>query len=136
MSYGIQPIEYFGSVNSITPVQAWEIAHGAPKTVYFTLTQIDSLGSRRFIPPAGTAVGINFFRSRPATINSLPQTISKTATQVSPTEDKSIYSVTLTLDDVNTIISGSIQLVVTIGGVANKVAIPYIVKKSYAAPGY
>lgn len=133
--FGIQPIEYYNNINDFTPIKSWEIASGSPVTLYFILTKTDGLGNRRFIIDNSTTVNIAFLRSRPAKSGEIAKTISKTATTVSP-NDKSLFQITLSAEDAATILSGSIQLIVTISGSQNKSSIPYIVKKNISSPGF
>lgn len=136
MAYGIIPIAYYGNVNSLTPVKDWEIPAGSPITLYFILSITDALGTRRYIPPAGTSVQVSFMRSRPATVNSTTQTITKTALPTAPTEDKSIYQCLLTAEEASTVLSGTVQLIVTQAGSTYKTNIQYLVRKTIAAPGF
>ena len=133
--FGIQPIEYYNNINDFTPIKSWDIASGSPVTLYFILTKTDGLGNRRFIIDNSTTVNIAFLRSRPAKSGEIAKTISKTATTVSP-NDKSLFQITLSAEDAATILSGSIQLIVTISGSQNKSSIPYIVKKNISSPGF
>jgi len=133
--FGIQPIEYFSNINDFTFIKSWEVSSGSPTTLYFILTKTDGLGNRRFIIDNSTTVNVAFLRSRPAKSGETAKTISKTATVVSP-NDKSLFQITLSADDAATILSGSVQLIVTIGGAQNKSSVPYIVKKSISSPGF
>jgi len=135
MSLSLQPIEYFGNVNDFKPASAWEVVHNSTLRIYFVLTKVDSLGTRRYIPSTGTAVSLNFLRSRPATTGSTAQTIAKTAVALS-SDDKSMYYVDLTAADSTAIISGGVQLVITTGSNAQNYNLPYLVKKIIATPGY
>lgn len=135
MNFGIQPIEYYGNINDFTPVKNWDISSGSPATLYFILTKTDGLGTKRFIIDNSTTVNVLFLRSRPAKSGETAKTISKTATIVSQ-NDKSLFQINLSADDASNILSGSVQLVVTISGAQNKSSIPYVVKKSVSSPGF
>lgn len=135
MNFGIQPIEYYGNVNDFTPIKSWNISSGGPTTLYFVLTKTDGLGTRRFIIDNSTTVNVLFLRSRPAKSGETAKTISKTAMIVSQ-NDKSLFQISLSADDASTVLSGSVQLVVTISGAQNKSSVPYIVKKSISSPGF
>lgn len=135
MNFGIQPIEYYGNINDFTPVKNWDISSGSPVTLYFVLTKTDGLGTRRFIIDNSTTVNVLFLRSRPAKSGETAKTISKTALAVSA-NDKSLFQINLSADDATNILSGSVQLAVTIGGAQNKSSVPYVVKKSISSPGF
>lgn len=135
MNFGIQPIEYFGNINDFTPVKSWDVSSSSPATLYFVLTKTDGLGSRRFIVDNSTTVNVLFLRSRPAKSGETAKTISKTAVTVSP-NDKSLFQINLSAEDASNILSGSVQLVVTISGTQNKSSVPYIVKKNISSPGF
>lgn len=131
--YGLAPIELF-NVNDFKPIQTWEISNGTTTTVAFILTKTDSLGTRRFIPPAGSLVQLQFVRARAATATSQAVTLTKTGVVLA--DDKSIYQVSLSADDTKNIISGGIQLALTISGQQTLINIPYLVKKCYSSPGF
>jgi hypothetical protein len=133
--FGIQPIEYFSNINDFTFIKSWEVSSGSPTTLYFILTKTDGLGNRRFIIDNSTTVNVAFLRSRPAKSGETAKTISKTATVVSP-NDKSLFQITLSADDASSILSGSVQLIVTISGAQTKSSVPYIVKKNISSPGF
>jgi hypothetical protein len=135
MIFGIQPIEYFGNINDFTIVKNWEISSGSPATIYFILTKTDGLGTKRFIVDNSTTVNVAFLRSRPAKSGETAKTISKTAMVVSQ-NDKSLFQINLSADDTTTILSGSVQLIVTISGTQNKSSVPYVVKKNISSPGF
>lgn len=135
MQFGIQPIEYYGNINDFSPVKSWEVAAGSPTVLYFILTKSDSLGTKRFIIDNSTTVNVLFLRSRPAKSGETAKTISKTATVLSQ-NDRSFFQINLSAEDTNNILSGSVQLVVTINGAQNKSSIPYVVKKSISSPGF
>lgn len=134
MNYTLQPLEFY-SLNDFVIKDVWEISPGAPVSLYFVLQKIDQLGRRRFVPAAGTVASLQFLRARAASINSTSQNISKSATTVSA-DDKSLLKVDLTSDDTKNIISGSVQLVVTISGTAYTQVIPFAVKKAMNGPGF
>lgn len=131
--FGIQPIELF-SANDFRAIPYWDIPNGASKTISFILTKTDSLGTRRYIPAAGSTVQIKVMRARAATSNSQAETITKTC--IPRPEDKSMFEVSLTVDDTKKMISGSVHLVLTEGGNVNSVNVPFLIKKSYSDPGF
>jgi hypothetical protein len=134
MSYTLQPIDYF-NVNDFVPKSAWDLQNSAPVSLYFVLQKTDRLGTRRFLPPAGSSVTVIFLRSRPASINSVAANLTKVASAVTA-DDKSLFRVDLTADDSSKVISGSLQLVVTIGGTPYTQSIPYAIKKVMSGPGF
>jgi hypothetical protein len=134
-SYNLQPIEYT-NVNLFFPMSSWSLVHNSPATIAFVLQVIDAAGIRRFVPPAGTAVKLGFVKSRAPVVGSSSQVISKTAVQLAPTEDKSLYKVDLTAADTATLITGGITLSITLSGVEYMFNIPNIVVKSMNQPGF
>jgi hypothetical protein len=134
-TYSVQPIEYT-NVNLFLPMSAWTVSHNSPATIQFVLVVTDGIGTRRFIPPAGSAVKLSFVKSRAPVVGSVSQIISKTAVQLAATEDKSLFKVDLTASDTATLITGGITLSVTIAGVEYSSNIPNIIVKNMNQPGF
>lgn len=128
---GISPLDYY-TINSFAFSDSWQIPHGSAMQIYFILTQTDTLGTRRYIPTAGSVVTVNFMRQR--TLNTITpgstsaQTVSKTATILDP-RDSSLYTIMLTADDTKAIITGGAQLQISVGGNISSYSVPYMVKK-------
>ena len=128
---GFSPIDYY-TVNSFAFVDSWQIPHGSALQVYFILTQTDTLGTRRYIPPVGAVITVNFMRQR--SVNTITpggtnaQTVTKTATIIDP-RDSSLYTLSLTAEDTKTIISGGAVISVSVGGNVSSYSVPYVVKK-------
>lgn len=131
--YGLIPLELYNA-NDFKPIAAWDIPNGVTTTLALMLTKTDALGTRRFIPPAGTLVQLQFVRARAATATSQAITLTKTCVVLA--EDKSMYQVSLTADETKNIISGGLQLSLTISGVQTLINLPYLVKKTYSSPGF
>lgn len=134
-SYNLQPIEYT-NVNMFLPIASWSLVHNSPAVVSFMLQIVDGMGTRRFVPPAGTSVKLGFVKSRAPVVGSSSQVISKTAVQWAPTEDRSLYKVELTAADTATLITGGITLSITLSGVEYSFNIPNIVVKNMNLPGF
>jgi hypothetical protein len=134
-TYSLQPIE-FTNVNLFVPMSSWQVLHNTPTTLSFMLLMIDGFGTRRFIPPPGTAVKLSFIKSRAPVVGSNAQLISRTAVALAPTEDKSLFKVDLTAADTATLITGGITLSVTVSGVEYLTNIPNIVVKNMNQPGF
>jgi hypothetical protein len=134
-------LDYY-NINSFSFTEGWQVPNNSAITLYFMLTQSDSLGVRRFLPVAGSTVQLNFFRQR--SINqgapgvspggTGAQTISKFAAIID-SRDSSVYSVQLTPADTSAIISGSVQLVITSNGSPLSYSVPYAVKKIQSSAG-
>ena len=60
---GISPLDYY-TINSFAFSDSWQIPHGSAMQIYFILTQTDTLGTRRYIPTAGSVVTVNFMRQK------------------------------------------------------------------------
>jgi hypothetical protein len=133
----ISTLDYF-DLNNFSFTDSWQIPHGSKAVLYFMLTKADSIGTRRFIPPVGTVVKINFMRQR--TVNQITpggtqaQTVSKIATVVD-VKDSSIFSFTLSSQETATIISGGVQLVLDTAGDVSSYSVPYVVKKTMTGAG-
>lgn len=130
---GLRPVEIF-SINDFQVIEQWDIADGTATTISFILTKSDSLGERRYIPAAGSTVQLSFLRARSANSNSQALTITKTG--IAKADDRSMYDVALTAADTENIISGGVKLVINESGSATSVNVPYVIKKSYADPGF
>lgn len=131
--FGIRPIEVF-SINDFRIIEEWSIPNGASKTISFILTKNDSLGERRYIPASGATVQIKFMRARAASSTAKAVTLTKSA--IPKPEDRSMFDVSLTAQDTETIISGGVHVVVTESGSSNNFNVPYLIRKVYADPGY
>lgn len=137
----ISTLDYY-NINSFSFTEGWQIPNNSAMTLYFMLTQTDSLGLRRFLPAVGATVQLNFLRQRsinqgapgvsPGGTNA--QTVSKFATLIDP-RDSSIYSIQITAADSAMIISGSVQLVITTAGNPVSYSVPYVVKKIQSSAG-
>lgn len=134
-TYSIQPIEYT-NVNLFLPISAWTVQHNCPTSVCFVLMITDGMGTRRFIPSAGTSVKLGFVKSRAPVVGSTSQVISKAAVQLAATEDKSLYRADLTAADTAALITGGVTLSVTISGVEYLTNIPNIIVKNMSQPGF
>lgn len=134
-TYTVQPLNYINE-NLFTEIPSWEIPHGQACALYFQLMITDALGTRRFLPPTSSQVRLQFISSRPPTIGSASTNISKFATQVLPSSDKSLYQVTLMPTETSKIITGGVQLIVTINGSDMTFSLPYMVKKLRSDPGF
>lgn len=130
---GLRPVEIF-SINDFQIIGEWNIADGTATTISFILTKTDSLGERRYVPATGSTVQLSFLRARAATSNSTALTITKTG--IAKSEDRSMYDVALTAADTENIISGGVKLTINEGGSTTSVNVPYVIKKSYADPGF
>lgn len=135
MSVYLRPISFI-DVNVFFPIDEWEIPHGSYVTVYFQLMNKDVMGTRRYIPAAGSAVSLEWTRSRAASINQTSETITRPAIEVAPTDDRSIYRVDLTADDTSKIASGGVLLKITENGVTKTTPIPYVISKVCGKPGF
>jgi hypothetical protein len=135
----ISPLDFY-TVNDFTFTNSWSIQNGSTTVLYFILTSEDSTGVRRYIPPVGTSIILNFMRQR--NINqitpgsTLAQTVSKTAVVVDP-RDSSLYQIQLSSAETSTIISGGVQLVLSnpTTGSTETYMIDYKVKKIMSNAG-
>ena len=134
-TYSVQPLNYINE-NLFTEIPNWEIPHGQACTLYFQLMIDDALGTRRFLPPVSSQVKLQFISSRPPTVGSASTNISKFAAQILPSADKSLYQVVLMPTETSKIITGGVQLIVTINGSEMTFSQPYMVKKLRSEPGF
>lgn len=134
-SYTVQPVEYT-NVNLFLLISSWQVAHNSPATLSFVLQIVDGMGTRRFVPPAGTSVKVSFVKSRAAVSGSSAVMLSKTAVQLAPTEDKSLFKIDLTAQDTATLITGGVSLQLTMSGSEYVFSIPNIVVKNMNQPGF
>lgn len=133
----ISPLDFY-TINDFSFSHSWNIQHGSTTTLYFLVTAEDSAGIRRYIPPVGTTVALNFMRQRSVNQitpgNTMAQTVNKIATMVDP-RDSSLYQIQLSSAETSTIISGGVQLVLTNSGSTESYMIPYMVKKIMSSAG-
>ena len=133
----ISPLDFY-TVNDFSFASSWQIQNGSTTSIYFIITAEDGAGVRRYIPPIGTVVALNFMRQRSVNQitpgSTLAQTVNKIATIVDP-RDSSLYQIQLSSADTSTIISGGVQLVLTHNGAVESYMIPYMIKKIMSSAG-
>ena len=135
MAITLRPIHYI-NINTFYSLEEWEIVGGSATTVYFVLMSENPFGFGRYIPAAGSAVSLEWIRSRAASINHVSETITRPAIEVAPTDDRSIFRVDLTADDTSKIASGGVMLKITENGVTKTYPIPFIISKVCGQPGF
>lgn len=133
MSYTVQPVEFY-ALNDFIPKKEWEVQNSAV-SLYFILQKTDQLGTRRFVPTAGSVLTVSFMRARAASVGSAPISVVKTATTVSA-DDKSFFKVDLSAAEAGNVISGTAMFTLTVSGTPTSFNVPYAVKKIMNGPGF
>ncbi len=96
MRYGFILLDNYFNINALDLTEKLSIITGNPATIYFRLVTIrgdtgdlchDTL---RFIPPSGTQAFVSF-----TSIDDSLDIINRPATQIAPTQDASIFTITI-----------------------------------------
>lgn len=140
MAYQLLALDMFQAPNNYapTPGGTFNLTEPNAQTLWFQLQVSDSLGVRRFIPPNGTSLTLEFQRANKFVgTNRAPQesaqTVLKTATP--NTDDRSLFSVALTTQDVTQIRSGTLKVNITTAGVTTSFVDNFAVRKKLTDPG-
>jgi hypothetical protein len=139
-TYIAVPLDMIQAPNNFAVLESgmFSVIQPNATTLWFILQVSDSLGQRRYIPPTGSVLTVQFMRANQFTGSfqqptEVVQTVSKTAT--AHADDKSLFSVALTSQDVSTIKSGTVKFSLLSGGVTTAWHQNYALKKTLTDPG-
>lgn len=134
--FSVKPLDLFDEPNDIAPLEYWEVTQDSPVRLSFQVMVSDSLPIRRFMVPTGQGIKVKFMRAKVAKLgqSSTSQTFEVQATPVAM--DRSIWSVNLTAEQVNTLVSGTVQFNIYNGTtLVQTINSPYMVKKILTGAG-
>lgn len=120
----------------------WELINPNAQVLWLQLKVDDSLGLRRYIPAAGSLLSVVFQRADDFQMSTTPRTklqvesrsITKTAT--TNMDDRSLWNISLTSQDVAGVLSGTVKFSLTEAGVVNTWVQNYFLKKNMTDPGF
>lgn len=146
-SYKIVPLDMIDAPNDfgVLPDTQWPIVGNNPLVLWFQFRKVDMLGERRYLVAGGGSVQLAFLRAdtpgQPANLqtNSMFTPVSQvqtvTVVAVPYAGDQSLYSINLTSQQTQLIISGTVQVSLTEAGVTTVWNQNYLVKKTLALAG-
>lgn len=134
MKFYWTPLEVLSAPNDFTEIKQWNVTAGTAETLWLRLMIHDSYGDRRYIPPAGsgptiTTVKVTFQRARQSVLGSVDTSQTFEVSATVNTDDRSMWSFSLTAAQMNMLISGTVKVTLTIGGTSGTV---YTMNKAYA----
>jgi hypothetical protein len=134
--FGVKPLDLFDEPNDIAELEFWEVTQDSPVRLSFQIQISDTLPKRRFMVPTGQTVKVKFQRAKVAKLGqaAASQTFEVAATPMAM--DRSIWSINLTADQVNLLVSGTVQFNIYNGAtVVQTINSPYMIKKILTGPG-
>lgn len=140
--FKVIPLDVISAPNHFTPLpnNRWEVINPNAQTLWFQLQIVDSLGARRYMPAAGSTLQVVFQRSdliANDNLNRLTNTsrnVTKTAT--ANADDRSLYSIAMTTQDIQNIVSGSTKYTLTEGATTTTWVFDWSIMKTLTDPGF
>lgn len=111
MTITIQPIQLYCSPNDFAPYpsgQPWEVTAKTATTLSFQFQTTDTMGTRRYLVPAGRTVTVKFMRAKVMKLGQLDTAQTFSVAAVPMTEDRSIWTINLTADQASQVVSGTV----------------------------
>lgn len=133
MSITVKQLTMYASPNDFAyfeQSQPWEVVQNTPVTLSFQFQTQDQLPLRRYIVPTGRIVNIEFMRMKVSKLGQpdTAQSFSVVATPV--TEDRSIWSISLTAAQASLVASGTVKFNILNGTTVEKsIQMSFFVKK-------
>jgi hypothetical protein len=108
----IQAITMYLEPNDYSVAKNWKVTQGVACTLYFQVLKQDELPTRRFIVAAGQTIKVKFQRAKKFQTNQ--DTVSQTfeVTAIAVATDRSLWSIALTADQVNQLVSGTVNFTI------------------------
>jgi hypothetical protein len=134
--FGVKPLDLFDEPNDIAELEYWEVTQDSPTRLSFQIQISDTLPKRRFMVPTGQTVKAKFQRAKVAKLGqtSTSQTFEVAATPMAM--DRSIWTINLTAEQVNLLVSGTVQFNIYNGAtLVQTINSPYIIKKIMTGAG-
>jgi hypothetical protein len=134
--FQVKPLDLFDEPNDIAPLEYWEVTQDSPVRLTFQIMISDALPLRRFMVPVGQVVKAKFQRAKVAKLGqaSVSQTFEVQALPMAM--DRSIWTMSLTADQVNTLVGGTVQFSIYNGAtLVQTINVPYMIKKILTGAG-
>lgn len=134
--FQVKPLDLFDEPNDIAPLDYWEVTQDSPVKLTFQLLVSDALPLRRFMVPTGQVVKAKFQRAKTAKLGqaSTSQTFEVQALPMAM--DRSIWTLNMTAEQVNLLVSGTVQFNIYNGAtVVQTINSPYMIKKILTGAG-
>jgi len=134
--FQVKPLDIFDEPNDIAPLEYWEVTQDSPVRLTFQIMISDALPLRRFMVPTGQVVKAKFQRAKVAKLGqaSASQTFEVQALPMAM--DRSIWTMSLTADQVNTLVGGTVQFSIYNGAtLVQTINVPYMIKKILTGAG-
>lgn len=144
MSLTSTPINMISAPNTFSVLSSgrWEITDPNAQELWLQINTDDQLGFRRYIPAAGATLSVLFQRAdsfsvdgvRLSRLQANSQSVTKTAT--ADTNDRSLWKISLTPQDTQTILSGTVKFALTEGTTTTTWVQNYFLKKNLTEAGF
>ena len=110
--------------------QPWEVTQNTATTLSFQFQTQDQLPLRRYIVPTGRTVTVEFMRMKVSKLGQPDTAQSFTVNATPVTEDRSIWSISLTAAQASLVASGTVKFNILNGTTVEKsVQMSFFVKK-------
>ncbi len=143
MSFLSIPLDMISAPNYYAPAAngMWVLTNPNQQTLWFSLTLNDSLGQRPYTPGNGATLNLTFQRAdlinlspiNNGTLINTIQTLVKPATAF--TANRTLWSVSLNAQDINTALSGTVKFTLTDSGNVTTWLQNWLIKKMQTDPG-
>ena len=134
--FQVKPLDLFDEPNDIAPLEYWEVTQDSPVRLSFQILITDSLPMRPFMVPTGQVVKAKFQRAKVAKLGQAPNSQTFEVQALPMAMDRSIWTVNLTADQVNTLVSGTVQFNIYNGTtLVQTINTPYMIKKILTGAG-
>lgn len=142
MSFKIIPLDMISAPNTYAPLAdgLWVLNSSNAQTLWFRIDVVDSLGQRPYVTASGSTLKLTFQRadllslSNQGNLINTPQNVEKIGAANSL--NRSIYSVSMTSQDVQKAVSGTVKFELTEGSTVNTWVQNWMVKKTSTSPGF
>jgi len=126
MSFQVKPLDMILAPNYFAPLSdgRWMITDPNATTLWFQLEILDSLGPRRYLTGVGATLTATFMR-----MDALASNLGILTT------DASLFSLALTTQQIQNIVSGTVQFALTEGAVVTTWNQNYLIQKTLTNPG-
>ena len=141
MNYKAIPLDMIAPPNYYAPLAdgRWVITSPNAVTLWFGLQIEDSLGARRYMVATGATMTVTFqradqFTSSQSILTQTAQSVTLTATVNA--NDRSLFSMNLTTQNIQTLVSGTVKCRLVEAGVDTTWLQDYGISKKLTNPGF
>jgi hypothetical protein len=134
--FQVKPLDLFDEPNDIAPLEYWEVTQDSPVKLTFQLLVSDALPLRRFMVPTGQVVKAKFQRAKVAKLGQTAASQTFEVQAIPMAMDRSIWTLNMTAEQINLLVSGTVQFNVYNGNtVVQTINAPYMIKKILTGAG-